>query len=100
MRMTDWESWMCGFPLYDSTQIDVEIQPAEFAEWADRSLFYLAKMFTGQITKGQGYNQLKNVSVSAYWILSFLKGQMTFIPVSISVHTAGILFTRTKWDSM
>ncbi len=46
-------------------EIDIEIQLAEFKEWASRSLFYLAKMYTEQIKKGQDYDILKKcVSIS------------------------------------
>ena len=46
-------------------EIDIEIQLAEFQEWASRSLFYLAKMYTEQIKKGQNYDILKKcVSIS------------------------------------
>ena len=45
--------------LEDGTEADIEIQLSELAVWADRSLFYLAKMFTGQIRPGEGYHVLK-----------------------------------------
>ena len=45
--------------LGDGTEVDIEIQLSELAVWADRSLFYLAKMFTGQIRPGEGYHVLK-----------------------------------------
>lgn len=51
--------------LNNDTEIDTEIQLAEFAAWADRTLFYLSKMFTGQIEEGQDYSLLKKcVSIS------------------------------------
>ena len=46
-------------------EIDIEIQVAEFPRWADHSLFYVAKMYTEQIKKGQPYDVLKKcVSIS------------------------------------
>ena len=45
--------------LGDGTEVDIEIQLSELAVWADRSLFYLAKMFTGQIRPWEGYHVLK-----------------------------------------
>ena len=42
-----------------STQIDIEIQVSPFPLWPERSLFYLAKMFTDQIEKGEGYERLE-----------------------------------------
>ena len=56
--------------MNNDTEIDTEIQLAEFAAWANRTLFYLSKMFTDQIEKGQDYSLLKKcVSIS---ILDFV----------------------------
>lgn len=41
------------------TQLDLEIQLAPFPLWPERSAFYLAKMFTGEIHKGDGFEVLK-----------------------------------------
>ena len=38
--------------MNNDREIDIEIQLTELKVWADRSLFYLAKMFTGQIKPG------------------------------------------------
>ena len=54
----------------NETEIDIEIQLSELNIWADRSLFYLAKMFTEQIKPGESYRLLKKcVSIS---ILDFV----------------------------
>ena len=45
--------------INDGTQIDMEIQLAMFAAWAERSLFYLCKMYTEQIHEGDDYDVLK-----------------------------------------
>ena len=45
--------------LNNSTQIDIEIQVSPFPLWPEGSLFYLAKMFTDQIEKGEGYERLE-----------------------------------------
>lgn len=56
--------------MNDDTEIDIEIQLSELKVWADRSLFYLAKMYTGQIKSGQLYNVFKKcVGIS---ILNFV----------------------------
>ena len=39
--------------LNDDREIDIEIQLSELRVWADRSLFYLAKMCTDQINRGE-----------------------------------------------
>ena len=43
----------------DGSEIDTEIQLSELAVWGDRSLFYLAKMLTGQLGPGDSYRKLK-----------------------------------------
>ena len=51
--------------MNDTTEIDIEIQLSALNIWADRSLFYLAKMFTEQISTGQNYSVFKKcVSIS------------------------------------
>ena len=46
-------------------EIDIEIQLAELKVWADRSLFYLAKMYVEQIASGDNYKVFKRcVSIS------------------------------------
>ena len=45
--------------LNNDMEIDIEIQLSKMAVWADRSLFYLAKMFTGQIKPGEPYHVFK-----------------------------------------
>ena len=51
--------------LNDDTEIDIEVQISEVKVWAERSLFYLAKMYTEQIKQGEPYANLKKcVSIS------------------------------------
>ena len=46
-------------------EIDIEIQLAELKFWADRSLFYLSKMYVEQIEAGDTYKVFKRcVSIS------------------------------------
>ncbi len=45
--------------LETESQMDLEIQLAPFPLWPERSVFYLAKMFTGEIHKGQNYEVLQ-----------------------------------------
>ncbi|MDE7001523.1 MAG: Rpn family recombination-promoting nuclease/putative transposase [Lachnospiraceae bacterium] len=56
--------------MNNNTQIDTEIQLSELKIWSDRALFYISKMYTDQIGKGQHYDVLKKcVSIS---ILDFI----------------------------
>ena len=51
--------------MNDNTEIDIEIQLAAMNIWADRALFYLAKMYTEQISAGEDYTVFKKcVSIS------------------------------------
>lgn len=45
--------------LQDGTKIDLEMQVMYFAYWTERLLFYLGKMYTEQLKKGEGYEDLK-----------------------------------------
>ena len=52
--------------MNDNTEIDTEIQLSELKVWADRSLFYVSKMYTEQIEQGRKYDVLKkcvNISI-------------------------------------
>ena len=52
--------------LNSDQEVDIEIQLSELRVWADRSLFYLSKMFTEQIRPGESYHVLKkcvNISI-------------------------------------
>jgi len=56
--------------LTGGTQIDMEMQVASFAYWENRILFYLSKMYTDQLKKGETYDKLqKCIHVS---ILDFI----------------------------
>lgn len=45
--------------LEDGAQIDIEMQVIAYDYWAERSLFYLCKMFADQIHEGEDYQELK-----------------------------------------
>ena len=52
--------------LNNDTEIDIEINLNRFDAWPKRSLFYVAKMYTGQINPGDSYNKLNkciNISI-------------------------------------
>ena len=51
--------------MNNKVEIDIEIQLAELKVWADRSLFYLSKMYVEQIESGDTYKVFKHcVSIS------------------------------------
>lgn len=45
--------------MEDHTRIDLEMQVAYFAYWTNRILYYICRMYTGQLKKGQSYDELK-----------------------------------------
>lgn len=52
--------------MNDDAEIDIEIHLSQLKVWAERSLFYLSKMYTEQISPGQGYHVFKkciNISI-------------------------------------
>ncbi len=51
--------------MNNNTEIDIEVQLAAMNIWADRALFYRAKMYTEQISAGEDYTVFKKcVSIS------------------------------------
>ena len=45
--------------LADGKQIDMEMQAMSFVFWEERTLFYLSRIYTEQIRKGENYDKLK-----------------------------------------
>ncbi|MCI8496376.1 MAG: hypothetical protein HFI74_11975 [Lachnospiraceae bacterium] len=45
--------------MNNNAEIDIEIQLSELNVWAERSLFYLSKMFIEQIKPGEIYRVFK-----------------------------------------
>ena len=45
--------------LADGRQLDLEMQAVPFTSWEERTLFYMCRMYTGQIHKGEKYGKLK-----------------------------------------
>lgn len=51
--------------LNNSTKINIEIQLIQYKHWTRRQLFYLARMFTEDLTSGEDYEKLnKCISIS------------------------------------
>lgn len=80
--------------MNDDTEADIEIQVSELRVWAERSLFYLSKMYTGQIAPSQDYGVFKKcVSIS---ILDFdlFHGETEFYSCfHIREDTRGLIYT-------
>ena len=64
--------------LNNDTEIDIEIQLSALSVWADRSLFYLAKMYTEQIHSGQDYTVFKKCVGISILDFDLFKGESEF----------------------
>lgn len=75
-------------------EIDIEIQLAPLSVWADRSLFYLSKMFIEQISAGQDYSVFKKcVNISILDFILFQEDQEFYSCFHIWEDTRHILYT-------
>lgn len=80
--------------LNNDTQIDAEIQLSELRVWANRALFYISKMYTEQIEKGQKYDALqKCVSISILDFILFEKETEFYSSFHILEDTRHFLYT-------
>ena len=59
--------------LEDGTLMNMEMQVASFKYWINRVLFYIGKIYTGQIREGEDYEKLQNVSMSASLISTIFR---------------------------
>lgn len=80
--------------MNNHTEIDIEIQLAALSVWADRSLFYLSKMFIEQISAGQDYSVFKKcVNISILDFILFQEDQEFYSCFHIWEDTRHILYT-------
>ena len=80
--------------LYDGTQIDMEMQVAPFRHWDARALFYLCRMFTGQLKKGESYSRLKRcIHVSILDFIHFPEDAECCHRISLCDKTTGQRYT-------
>ena len=80
--------------MNDTTEIDIEIQLSALNIWADRSLFYLAKMFTEQISTGQNYSVFKKCASISILDFDLFHGESEFYSrFHIREDTRHILYT-------
>lgn len=80
--------------LKDGTQIDMEMQVAYFENWDDRALFYLGKMFTDQLKKGDPYENLKKcIHVSILDFVYFKDDEECYRKISLCDEKTGKKYT-------
>ncbi len=80
--------------MNNDTEIDTEIQLSELKVWADRSLFYLSKMYTEQIKQGESYDVFKKcVNISILNFTLFPKEEEFYSRFHIREDTKNFLYT-------
>lgn len=80
--------------MNDDTEIDIEIQLSPLIVWAERSLFYLCKMFAEQIEAGQDYSVFnKCVSISILDFVLFPDDSDFYSCFHIREDTRHVLYT-------
>lgn len=80
--------------LTDGTQTDLEMQVAQFDFWPNRVLFYLGKMYTGQIKSGESYEKLKKcIHVSILDFLHFPMDDRCFRKITLCDVETGEVYT-------
>lgn len=80
--------------MNNDTEIDIEIQLSELRVWADRALFYLAKMYTEQISEGEDYTVFKKcVSINILGFKLFYDSEEFYSCFHISEDTRRTLYT-------
>ena len=79
----------------DGTQTDLEMQVVQFDFWPNRVLFYLGKMYTGQIKRGEPYEKLKKcIHVSILDFLHFPKDDRCFRKITFCDVETGEVYTE------
>lgn len=80
--------------MEDKTQIDMEMQVASFDYWDARILFYLSKIFSGQLKKGEPYENLKKcIHVSILDFVHFEEDQECFRTICFCDEKTGKKYT-------
>lgn len=80
--------------MEDQRQIDMEMQVAYFEYWDARSLFYLSKIFTDQLKKGEPYENLKQcIHVSILDFICFKNDEKCYRTICFCDEKTGEKYT-------
>ena len=80
--------------LENGTQLDIEMQVVYMHYWDDRSLFYLCKMFSSQLCKGEEYDRLqKCVHVSVLNFTYYKKDDICYRKAQVYDKATGELYS-------
>lgn len=81
--------------MQDGTQIDMEMQVAYFVDWDKRVLFYLGKMFTDQLKKGDSYSKLKKcIHISILDFVHFHENEDCYHVIKFCNERTGHVYTE------
>ena len=88
--------------MEDGAQINMEMQAYPFGQWDARSLFYLSKMYTEQIGRGDPYTKLKKcIHVSILDFVHFEEDQECFRTICFCDEKTGKKYrlpTEAEWE--
>ncbi len=80
--------------LADGTRMDLEMQVAYFGSWDKRVLFYLSKLYTKQIQKGDGYEKLKKcIHVGVLDFIRFPESEECYHKINLCNCKNGEIYT-------
>ena len=80
--------------MEDGAQINMEMQVESFKHWDARSLFYLSKMYTEQLNKGDSYEKLKKcIHVSILDFVRFAEDDTCYRTISLCDEQTGKRYT-------
>lgn len=80
--------------LEDGTQMDLEMQVTYFAHWDRRVVFYLGRMYTEQLKKGEPYENLKKcIHVSILDFICFPEDEECCRTIHLRDDRTGKLYT-------
>lgn len=81
--------------MENGTQLDMEMQVAYFAYWEKRVLFYLGKMYTQQLAKGDSYENLqKCIHVSILNFIHFPNDRECYRTIHLKEDKTGEVYTE------
>ena len=80
--------------LADGTRMDLEMQVAYFGSWDKRVLFYLSKLYTEQIQKGDDYEKLKKcIHVGVLDFIRFPESEECYHKINLCNCKSGEIYT-------
>lgn len=80
--------------LMDGIQMDIEMQVRYFEYWDERAMFYLTRMFAGQMKKGDAYDVLKKcIHVSILDFIHFKEDDICYRTMHLRDDKTGELYS-------